>query len=56
VKQLKASILELDDLANDEFVAETKLMRSLRHSNIVYFYGCTPPLILPFGMACDQLS
>eukprot|EP00045_Choanoeca_perplexa_P015028 m.181460 g.181460 ORF g.181460 m.181460 type:complete len:1211 (+) comp16871_c0_seq1:102-3734(+) len=40
VKQLKASMLELDSLANDEFVAETKLMRSLRHSNIVYFYGC----------------
>ena len=51
VKQLKASILELDELANDEFIAETKLMRSLRHSNIVYFYGCTCAAALALGCA-----
>lgn len=30
----------MDEQAKDDFVAEIKFMRTLRHKNIVYFYGC----------------
>eukprot|EP00051_Salpingoeca_urceolata_P010285 m.125262 g.125262 ORF g.125262 m.125262 type:complete len:1355 (-) comp16649_c0_seq1:659-4723(-) len=39
VKRLKESVQLWDDLAVEEFQAECKLMRSLRHRNIVFFYG-----------------
>ena len=40
MKRLQSHLVEMDPLANEEFLAETRLMRALRHPHIVYFYGC----------------
>ena len=40
MKRLQSCLVEMDPLANEEFLAETRLMRALRHPHIVYFYGC----------------
>ena len=39
VKRLHNHIRELDDTSVREFNEEVKVMRSLRHKNIVLFYG-----------------
>lgn len=40
VKQLKSGFEEMDEAAVTEFEDEIKFMRTLRHKNVVYFYGC----------------
>ena len=40
MKRLQSHLVEMDPLANEEFLAEIRLMRALRHPHIVYFYGC----------------
>eukprot|EP00049_Salpingoeca_infusionum_P014453 m.270389 g.270389 ORF g.270389 m.270389 type:complete len:1312 (-) comp15680_c1_seq2:1830-5765(-) len=53
VKMLKDSVVELDESAQSDFVAEIRFMRTLRHRNIVYFcgagcLGCNPFLVTEF--------
>eukprot|EP00045_Choanoeca_perplexa_P014136 m.164523 g.164523 ORF g.164523 m.164523 type:complete len:1162 (-) comp16581_c0_seq14:34-3519(-) len=48
VKQLRQSIQELDDAAVHDFDAEVKFMRTLRHANVVYFYGAGVKAGCPF--------
>ena len=39
VKKLKAVMAMLDDTSKDEFLREAAALRTLRHRNIVFFYG-----------------
>eukprot|EP00049_Salpingoeca_infusionum_P001027 m.44337 g.44337 ORF g.44337 m.44337 type:complete len:1235 (+) comp10829_c0_seq4:119-3823(+) len=52
VKELRQAILELDANSRDDFVHEVKFIRSLRHRNIVWFYGAntvgTPFLVMEY--------
>ncbi|EDQ87620.1 uncharacterized protein MONBRDRAFT_27170 [Monosiga brevicollis MX1] len=39
VKRLKGHLADMDPSLNEEFLNEIKFMRTLRHPNIVYFFG-----------------
>jgi serine/threonine-protein kinase CTR1 len=65
VKQLKGEQLQMNSEAAEEFDREMKFMRSIRHPNIVLFYGAgvtadhTPFLVTEFmerGSLCVVLS
>ncbi|EGD82479.1 TKL/DICTY4/DRK protein kinase [Salpingoeca rosetta] len=60
VKKLRSSILSLDEHAIDDFDAEVSLIRSLRHRNIVLFYGAgvmdEGPFLVTEFMARGSLS
>eukprot|EP00049_Salpingoeca_infusionum_P015489 m.302008 g.302008 ORF g.302008 m.302008 type:complete len:1197 (+) comp15885_c0_seq1:112-3702(+) len=59
VKRLKVAVMEMDEESVQQFDAEVRFMRSIRHKNIVFFYGAgvtsqqVPFLVTEF---CDRGS
>ncbi len=52
VKRIRAGAMELNADAASEFLHEIKFMRTLRHANVVLFFGCgRGPDGLPFLVA-----
>jgi serine/threonine protein kinase len=55
VKKLRESARSMDEGVIEEFEAEVRFMRTLRHRNIVFFYGAGVTGSTPF-LVCEYLS
>jgi hypothetical protein len=55
VKKLRQRARDMDEGVIEEFESEVRFMRTLRHRNIVFFYGAGVTGSMPF-LVCEYLS